>query len=239
MLKRASTCDAERLALTPRLRALGGASLTLLLLSISGCAPSVMRADVNMAAAAATPPRPVATATAAAGVQSGMASWYGPGFAGKRTANGEIFNPSELTAAHRELPFNTLVKVINETNGRSVVVRINDRGPFKGGRIIDLSRAGAEAIGMIGSGVARVRLEVQTLPAGTIRVGTSGGLRGFEVISRSHAVGTLLALTPAQGGNPVVVRVVANELPIESPAELLVGYELYANVGSEAKVSGD
>ncbi len=198
----------------------------------------VVRADASVARAAAAkaPASRVATTPRA---QTGMASWYGPGFAGRRTANGEVFDPSQLTAAHQQLPFNTLVRVVNETNGQSVVVRINDRGPFKGGRIIDLSRAAAEAVGMIGTGVARVHLEVLTLPPGTIRVGALGTLRDFEVVSRSHAVGTLLALTPVQGGDPVVVRVVSRELPIESPADLLVGLELFASVGSEAKVSGD
>lgn len=90
----------------------------------------------------------------------GMASWYGPGFQGSRTASGEWFNQYDLTAAHRYLPFGTWVRVTNLNNGRSVVVRINDRGPFSGGRIIDLSTAAAEAIGMINSGVAPVSVEV-------------------------------------------------------------------------------
>lgn len=207
--------------------------------ALTACAPSLMRSDVNGRSGAPVSGTAPAAARATPGAQSGMASWYGPGFAGRRTANGEVFDPSQLTAAHRELPFNTLVKVTNETNGRSVVVRINDRGPFKGGRIIDLSRASAEAIGMVGSGVARVKLEVLTLPPGAVRIGASGGLRGFEVMSRNHAVGTLLAIRPLGGGDPVVVRVVAGEIPIESPADLMVGYELYAAVGSEAAISGD
>ena len=91
---------------------------------------------------------------------TGWASWYGPGFHGRLTANGERFNQYELTAAHRTLPFGTTVRVTNVNNGRSVVVRINDRGPFTGGRIIDLSVAAADAIGMIGSGVAPVKVEV-------------------------------------------------------------------------------
>lgn len=219
-------------------RSAGAAFALLAALALAGCAPGVVRADTNGNGASGAQPATLA-ARAAPGSQTGMASWYGPGFAGRRTANGEVFDPSQLTAAHRELPFNTLVRVTNETNGRNVVVRINDRGPFKGGRIIDLSRAGAEAIGMVGAGVARVTLEVLTLPAGTVRVGVSGGLRGFEVLSRTHAVGTLLALTPLEGGEPVVVRVVAGALPLESPADLLVGYELYATVGSEAALSGD
>ena len=91
----------------------------------------------------------------------GKASWYGPGFAGRKTANGERFNPRALTAAHRTLPFGTKVRVTNLSNGKSVVVRINDRGPYAGGRIIDLSKAAARRIGMLKQGVARV--EVTTL----------------------------------------------------------------------------
>lgn len=170
--------------------------------------------------------------------QQGMASWYGPGFAGRRTANGEIFDPSQLTAAHKELPFNTVVRVHNLDNGRSVVVRINDRGPFVHGRIIDLSRAGAEQIGMIGSGTARVRLEPLTLPVGFVRVGTAHELRGFEVLSRVHAVGTLLVLEPTGGGESIVVRVVGQDVPSETGADLLVGLELFAVVGSEVRVLG-
>ena len=89
-------------------------------------------------------------------IQRGHASWYGPGFHGRRTANGEKFNTNALTAAHRSLPFGTLVRVVNEKTGRSVVVRINDRGPFIGGRIIDLARGAAQQIGM--GGVATVSL---------------------------------------------------------------------------------
>jgi rare lipoprotein A len=83
-------------------------------------------------------------------LQTGTASWYGPGFHGRRTANGETFNTNDLTAAHRTLPFGTRLKVINERTGKSVVVRINDRGPYAHGRVIDLSRASAQAIGIIG-----------------------------------------------------------------------------------------
>src|SRR3569833_2475991 len=89
-------------------------------------------------------------------IQSGGASWYGPGFHGRKTASGERFNTHALTAAHRSLPFGTRVRVTNERTGRSVVVRINDRGPFAGGRVIDLSKAAAQAVGI--SGVGRVKL---------------------------------------------------------------------------------
>ncbi len=92
---------------------------------------------------------------------TGEASWYGPGFAGRKTASGERFNPRDLTAAHRKLPFGTKVKVTHVENGRSVVVRINDRGPYAGRRIIDLSKAAAREIDMLRSGTATV--EVMTL----------------------------------------------------------------------------
>ncbi|MER2267425.1 septal ring lytic transglycosylase RlpA family protein [Methylobacterium oxalidis] len=97
-----------------------------------------------------------AEAASSASRQSGVASWYGPGFHGRRTANGERFNTHALTAAHRSLPFGTQVRVTNKSNGRSVVVRINDRGPYMGGRVIDLSNASARAIGV--SGVSKVSL---------------------------------------------------------------------------------
>ncbi|BAW95770.1 putative rare lipoprotein A [[Synechococcus] sp. NIES-970] len=90
----------------------------------------------------------------------GSASWYGPGFHGRRTASGEPFNQYAMTAAHKTLPFGTRVRVTNLRNNRSVVVRINDRGPFTPGRIIDLSRGSAEQIGLVSSGVANVRIDV-------------------------------------------------------------------------------
>ena len=80
------------------------------------------------------------------------ASWYGPGFHGRKTASGETFNSNDMTAAHRTLPFGTKVKVVNKKTGKSVVVRINDRGPYAHGRVIDLSKASAQAIGISGVG---------------------------------------------------------------------------------------
>ncbi len=90
----------------------------------------------------------------------GTACWYGKDFHGKRTANGERFDMNKLTAAHRTLPFGTMVEVTNLSNGKKVIVRINDRGPYTKGRIIDLSYAAAKEIGMIRSGTARVRLRI-------------------------------------------------------------------------------
>ncbi|MEB3224300.1 MAG: septal ring lytic transglycosylase RlpA family protein [Synechococcus sp.] len=105
------------------------------------------------------------TQTIGAGVKvqrtmQGRASWYGPGFHGRRTASGEPFNQYALTAAHKTLPFGTRVRVTNLRNGRSVIVRINDRGPYSHGRIIDLSKGSAQQIGLVSSGVATVKLEV-------------------------------------------------------------------------------
>lgn len=105
-------------------------------------------------------PYPVLKTVKPGYTQYGIASWYGPDFHGKRTADGEIYNMYAHTAASRTLPFNTLVKVINLDNGRSTVVRINDRGPFVKGRIIDLSYAAAKDLGMIATGTARVKLIV-------------------------------------------------------------------------------
>lgn len=93
-----------------------------------------------------------------ASIETGVASWYGPNFHGKMTANGEIYDMSALTAAHRTLPFNTFVQVENLDNSKSVIVRINDRGPFKDNRVIDLSKKAASKINMIGPGTANVQL---------------------------------------------------------------------------------
>src|SRR2546425_8154333 len=94
------------------------------------------------------------------GVQVGVACWCGPGFHGNRTANGEIYDQYELTAAHPSLPLGTRVMVTNLENGRAVQVRVNDRGPFVDGRAIDLSYGAARTIGMVGPGTVRVRIEV-------------------------------------------------------------------------------
>ena len=96
--------------------------------------------------------------------ETGLASWYGRPYHGRTAANGEIYDMEKLTAAHRTLPFGTQVRVTNLANDRSVDVRIIDRGPFIDGRIIDVSHAAAEAIGMIGAGIAQVRLDLLAMP---------------------------------------------------------------------------
>jgi len=103
------------------------------------------------------PPKPIKTWV-------GNASWYGPEFDGKKTANGERFDAESLTAAHPNLPFGSLVRVVNTRSGKFEVVRINDRGPYQEGREIDVSYRVARKIGLIHSGVSQVRLELMQLP---------------------------------------------------------------------------
>jgi rare lipoprotein A len=98
-------------------------------------------------------------------VHVGDASWYGPGFSGKTTASGEVFDETKMTAAHKTLPLGTKAKVTNLKDGKSVQVEINDRGPYAQGRIIDLSQAAAKALGIIDRGVVKVRVESLENPA--------------------------------------------------------------------------
>lgn len=166
----------------------------------------------------------------------GDASWYGPGFAGRLTASGEVFDPSELTAAHKTLPFNTRVRVTNLTNGRTVVVRINDRGPFKPGRVIDLSRAAAERIGLVRAGIAPVRLELLTGDGATWAAATWAGLAPYAVRSSRHRPGRLLLLSSELEPEPVLVRVVAGAVPPDAGADLLLSAQLYARLGERIRI---
>ena len=109
-------------------------------------------------------------------VEEGIASWYGPGFHGRRTSSGEVYNQFAMTAAHKILPLGTKVRVRLLDGGREVVVRINDRGPFVDNRIIDLSRAAATELGMIGKGTARVRVQSLT---GVPRLKADGDVTGI------------------------------------------------------------
>lgn len=119
-------------------------------------------ADVSEAASVALVPPPVVLPSLAGpmpvAMEQGGASWYAGYFHGRRTANGERYDQNQLTAAHKTLPFGTVVRVRSEVNGKEVEVRINDRGPFVAGRVIDLSQAAAQALGMLQLGVKRVTL---------------------------------------------------------------------------------
>ena len=131
--------------------------------------------------------------------ETGLASWYGPGFAGKPTASSEIYDPNAMTAAHKTLPLGTLVRVENLENSRTVIVRINDRGPFKAGRIIDVSRAAAKVLDFHDDGLVEVRIEVI----------------GHQYPSKT----TTLPVIAAQTGAAVSVASAANEDAVAPVAE--------------------
>ncbi len=118
------------------------------------------RIALGMALAATLSTSIVPASFASTPAITGTASWYGPGFHGRTTANGESYDMYAMTAAHKTLKFGTKVKVTNNENGKSVLVRINDRGPYIGGRVIDLSKSAANAIDMIRPGTAKVTIEV-------------------------------------------------------------------------------
>jgi rare lipoprotein A len=121
----------------------------------SSSAPIIPRPKTQEASLPTLP-----TPTPSTIIGTGLASWYGAKHHGKRTASGEIFDQNKFTAAHRTLPWGSIVKVTNLENGKSVEVRINDRGPFKKSRVIDLSRAAARALGMVESGLSPVQMEL-------------------------------------------------------------------------------
>ena len=129
-----------------------------LMLVASAAAQDTDTAAISAVAASAIPLADAADMETEIEIDGGMASYYGNELAGNRTANGERFDPGELTAAHRTLPFGSMVRVTNMSTGDSVIVRINDRGPFSRGRVIDVSHAAAREIGMQRSGTARVKL---------------------------------------------------------------------------------
>jgi len=110
--------------------------------------------------------------------QTGIASWYGPGFVGHSTANGEEYDQDALTAAHKTLPMPTLVRVTNLENGSQIQLRINDRGPFVNDRIIDLSRRGAQLLGMINNGTAKVRVQIMPEESRQLALGLGAGEEG-------------------------------------------------------------
>lgn len=147
--------------------------------------------------------------------ETGIASWYGPGFHGKDTANGESYDQNDLTAAHRTLPMPSAVRVTNLENGRSIVLRINDRGPFARGRIIDVSRRGAQLLGFEKNGVAKVRVDILPDESRQLKVAAiNGSSRQIQVAAsprESVSSTPLPAPAPAQPG-------VRNTTPAPTPA---------------------
>jgi rare lipoprotein A len=160
--------------------------------------------------------------------ETGLASWYGHPYHGRPAADGEIYDMESFTAAHRTLPFNTWVRVVNLTNDRAVDVRITDRGPFVENRIIDLSHAAAGAIGLIGPGVARVRIDILSVPSITAAQNwyavQAGAFLDQDRAERVRAAfereygSARLVLRP---GSPSMWRVLVGRAPSEEAANAL------------------
>lgn len=180
--------------------------------------------------------------------EEGIASWYGHPYHGRRASSGEIYNMYDLTAAHRTLPFNTKVRVHDLENGRTVEVRINDRGPFIEGRIIDLSYAAAQAINMVGPGSALVRLEILN-PSMVVGPGAPPGVFGVQVGSFRDQSNALrlkqqilaagfapVALQAFDHGDGTFYRVRVGSETTENGATLLAGRLKTANLATETFV---
>jgi rare lipoprotein A len=185
--------------------------LVLVMVAASGCRKRVRTAK---------PPRLGDTET-------GIASWYGNPYHGRRAANGEVYDMEKLTAAHRTLPFETWVRVHNLTNGKTVDVRIQDRGPFVGGRIIDLSRAAAREIELIGPGIVKVRLTVIAPPKQiekqaelfAVQVGAYRNHERAEGVRQSMQSRFGSARLVLRSADPPVWRVLVGEETEEATAE--------------------
>jgi len=161
--------------------------------------------------------------------ETGIASWYGPNFHGKRTANGEIYDMNALTAAHRTLPMPSLVEVTNLENGRKIRLRINDRGPYAKGRIIDISRQGAQLLGFHANGTARVRVKILAAESRLLADEAKGGnqlaesgspitvdrlpMTGVDTESLTPLPGTEVAEAPSEASSIVTTE------PLESQPE--------------------
>lgn len=164
------------------------------------------------------------------GPEVGLASWYGHPYHGRAAADGEIYDMEKLTAAHRTLPFNTWVRVTNLSNGKTVDVRIIDRGPFIDGRIIDLSHAAAQAIDLIGPGVARVQLDIIAAPAAaatqqlyTVQIGAFQDRDRAERLRNSMEEQFGFAKLVLRQGRPNVWRVLVGEASNMDDAKFLAG----------------
>ncbi len=150
-------------------------------------------------------------------VETGIASWYGAEFNGRRTANGEAFDMNRVSAAHRTLPLPSMVKVTNMENGRSLAIRVNDRGPFTRGRIIDVSRRAAELLGFRNAGTARVRVEILATESKQLK---QAALQG---VSADHQ---LASLRPPAGGQGTING--TEQVSVQRP----VATRLYVQVGA-------
>jgi rare lipoprotein A len=152
--------------------------------------------------------------------ETGIASWYGPGFHGKLTANGEIFNENDLTAAHRTLQMPSMIRVTNLQNGRSLILRVNDRGPFAHDRVLDVSKKAAEVLGFKRAGTARVRIDVMEDESRIVASAAKRGIstRGTEVaLNRNQSIGDLRVASPMPTSKPYDSRAVQMATVIQQP----------------------
>lgn len=154
--------------------------------------------------------------------ESGMASWYGPGFHGRRTANGEAYDQRAMTAAHRTLPMPSVVRVTNLGNGNSVILRVNDRGPFAHNRIIDVSRAAAEKLDMVRAGVASVRVEILAEESRRVKdIARNGGSVSEQISAMRDAPAapsrTMVVAAPSPPPLPAA-RPAPGPAPVASPS---------------------
>jgi len=146
--------------------------------------------------------------------ETGIASWYGPGFHGRSTANGESYDQEQISAAHKTLPLPTIVRVTNLDNGKSVVARVNDRGPFVPGRIIDMSKGGARELGLDLTGVARVKVEVMRRESELVKqIAMNGGTRADQMAALNNPNA---APPPVLDSSPVNGPMVASAPPVTS-----------------------
>lgn len=149
--------------MTPGRTLIGALGLAILLLTACTGPPRYVSRDHEGRRGRVTTPKPLSTTNArirTGTVLSGIASFYGPDFHGKLTANGEVYDMYGTTAAHKTLPFNTIVRVTNLANGNRLIVRINDRGPYVKGRMLDLSYGAALKLGFVGEGTTRVKVQI-------------------------------------------------------------------------------
>ncbi len=161
--------------------------------------------------------------------ETGLASWYGPGFHNRRTANGEQYDMYAMTAAHKTLPMPTWVKVTNLDNGRTATLRVNDRGPFVAGRIIDVSKRAAQELGFLGQGIARVRVQIipEKRPDAVIAAASPRNRPPTAAATVDSVV--VVRLDAPRGGNPAATRAYVPRAAISAPAS-----EHYIQVASFA-----
>ncbi len=191
------------------------------------CALAALAGCAKKKAHVPAPPRAGAPVLPPGTIERGVASWYGHPYDGRAAADGETYHMEEMVAAHKTLPFQTMVRVRNLANEKTVDVRIIDRGPFVGNRIIDLSHAAAQTIGMIGPGVANVELTILSAPVGAapaqfgVQVGAFREKANADRMQQNMAVLYGAGKEILRQGDPPLWRVVAGHEPSPEAAETL------------------